>query len=63
MEQKFAVKKSEINHGLGDISISLAILNSRLNKGMLLFLLSSRLDYQPLFGKGARAPPPNSRLD
>ena len=23
----------------------------------------SRLDYQPLFGKGARAPPPNSRLD
>ena len=22
-----------------------------------------RLDYQPLFGKGARAPPPNSRLD
>ena len=24
---------------------------------------SARLDYQPLFGKGARAPPPNSRLD
>ena len=23
----------------------------------------SRLDYQPLFEKGARAPPPNSRLD
>jgi len=22
-----------------------------------------RLDYQPLFGKGARAPPRNSRLD
>ena len=22
-----------------------------------------RLDYQPLFGKGARAPPPNTRLD
>jgi len=22
-----------------------------------------RLNYEPLFGKGARAPPPNSRLD
>ena len=25
--------------------------------------MHSRLDYQSLFGKGARAPPPNSRLD
>ena len=25
--------------------------------------VQGRLDYQPLFGKGARAPPPNSRLD
>ena len=25
--------------------------------------LIGRLDYQPLFGKGARAPSPNSRLN
>jgi len=27
------------------------------------FLEFTRLDYQPLFGKGARAPPSNPRLD